>query len=141
MHMASYADLSPYSYLAETVPVGVVLRNVGWLGPGVEFSRGESTKEFTDALRELCVHHASARTRGWHACELDHDGTSLPYPLTLQTGDAAHPLGGAEVRVVSQDGDWLAAPDLVYHYVTDHDYLPPQEFVDAVMERRTAPQS
>jgi len=30
-----------------------------------------------------------------------------------------------------------AAPALIYHYVVEHDYKPPQEFIDAVM---TVPQ-
>ena len=41
-------------------------------------------------------------------------------------------LGSAEIRV-EIGGHWLAAPDLVYHYVTDHAYLPPIEFIDAVI--------
>jgi len=43
-------------------------------------------------------------------------------------------LGSAEIRVVGQDGTVYAAPDLIYHYVVVHDYRPPEEFIQAVME-------
>jgi hypothetical protein len=137
--VASFADLSPYSYLPETVPPGAAVRNVGWLGPDSVFPRGASAKEFTDALLELCTRHASARTRGWHSCELEHEEGQIPYPFMVRAGAEPVPLGGAEVRVLSEDGGWLAAPDLVYHYVVDHDYLPPREFVAGVLEGRVAP--
>jgi hypothetical protein len=141
LNMASYADLSPYSYLPDTVPSGVTVLNVGWLDPATGFPRSEPSKEFTDALLDLCLHHPTARTRGWHACELDHGDTPPPYPLTVTAGTASHPLGSAEVRVISLAGVCLAAPDLIHHYVTAHGYAPPQQFVDAVMAGRTATES
>ena len=42
-------------------------------------------------------------------------------------------LGSAELRLVGRDGAVYAAPDLVLHYVEHHNYLPPHEFVEAVM--------
>lgn len=38
-----------------------------------------------------------------------------------------------EIRVLAKTGQWYAAPTLVHHYVTWHNYLPPQEFIDAVL--------
>lgn len=40
--------------------------------------------------------------------------------------------GGAEIRVFSPTGKLYAAPNLIFHYVEAHDYLPPQEFMDAL---------
>jgi hypothetical protein len=41
-------------------------------------------------------------------------------------------LGSAEIRVFAV-GVIYAAPDLVFHYVRDHEYKPPQTFIDAVI--------
>jgi hypothetical protein len=41
-------------------------------------------------------------------------------------------LGSAEIRVPGKDGKVYAAPNLIYHYIKDCGYLPPQEFIDAV---------
>ena len=42
-------------------------------------------------------------------------------------------LGSAEIRVVSDEGQLYAAPNLIYHYVASHNYAPPSEFVRAVL--------
>lgn len=41
-------------------------------------------------------------------------------------------LGSADIQVEGE-GDVYRAPALMLHYVTAHDYLPPEEFVDAVL--------
>ena len=42
-------------------------------------------------------------------------------------------LGNGEIRVTGEDGTVYAAPTMIAHYVAEHHYLPPQEFVDAVL--------
>ncbi|WP_249375347.1 hypothetical protein [Streptomyces sp. I05A-00742] len=59
--------------------------------------------------------------------------------MTVVAGEQTLLLGTAELRVVSADGTWFIAPDLVLHYVTDHGYLPPDDFVEAVLSGRDAP--
>ncbi|HTW24902.1 MAG TPA: hypothetical protein VMD78_14950 [Candidatus Baltobacteraceae bacterium] len=41
-------------------------------------------------------------------------------------------LGSAEIHVKAPDGRTFAAPDLIYHYVAQHGYKPPLEFIDVV---------
>jgi hypothetical protein len=41
-------------------------------------------------------------------------------------------LGNGELRVIGTDAIY-AAPTLVYHYAVNHSYLPPDEFVQAVL--------
>jgi hypothetical protein len=36
------------------------------------------------------------------------------------------------MRVFGVNGDVFAAPNLIYHYVSDHRYRPPHEFIQAV---------
>ncbi len=38
-------------------------------------------------------------------------------------------LGSAEIRVPEKAGKTYAAPNLIYHYMKDRGYLPPQEFL------------
>ncbi len=41
-------------------------------------------------------------------------------------------LGSAEIWVIANDGKIFACPDLILHYIVDHNYLPPEEFIEAV---------
>jgi hypothetical protein len=134
--MTGFDELTPYSYMPDTLPDGVTALNVGWLEGTNEFRRGDTPDGFLGALLALIREHPAAKTRGWHACSLPHPEGRLPYPHTVEGDEGAIRLGAAEVRVVSETGDVLAAPDLVYHYVNDHGYLPPDAFVEAVMARR-----
>lgn len=52
----------------------------------------------------------------------------------------AHPVGGGEMRlgsaeivVKSSSGQVFVAPNLIVHYIEAHSYLPPREFVEAVL--------
>ncbi|MBH5336701.1 hypothetical protein IHE55_18760 [Streptomyces pactum] len=137
--MTYFTDLSPYSYLPNTVPSTVAAFNVGWLDGENAFHSGEAPDEFIGALADLCAQSSHAKTRGWHVCNLVHASSPPPYPITMEAGGRTIVLGSAEVRVVTPDGAWLVAPDLVLHYVIDHKYLPPEEFVEAVMAKRNAP--
>ena len=42
-------------------------------------------------------------------------------------------LGSQEIRILGSDGIIYAAPNLIYHYVVDHNYLPPKEFIEALI--------
>jgi hypothetical protein len=41
-------------------------------------------------------------------------------------------LGHAEVWIPARDGRIFVAPSMVYHYVVDHHYRPPQVVCDAL---------
>ncbi|MDT3399738.1 hypothetical protein RKE29_24390, partial [Streptomyces sp. B1866] len=90
------------------------------------------------SLAVLCRDEGQMRMRGWHSCELDHPEGEDEYPVDIHVGDRRVSLGSAEVRVVDRRGRWLIAPNLVYHYVTAHSYLPPEDFIEAVLAQRTA---
>jgi hypothetical protein len=135
--MSHFPDLSPYTYLPETVPPSVTARTVGWLSPWRRWPRGAAPGPFTEALGDLVRDEPRARTRGAHRC--GRCRASGPTGLPVEIGGRRVLLGSAEVRVIAASGDWLIAPDLVYHYVTAHRYLPPEEFIEAVTARRTAP--
>jgi hypothetical protein len=130
-------DLSAYDHLPRTLPRAVTARNVGWLARWRRHRRGEAPSPFVAALGELVRDEPRARTRGAHPCH--RCGASGPTGLPVEIGGRRVLLGSAEVRVIAADGSWLIAPDLVYHYVTAHRYLPPEAFIEAVTARRVAP--
>jgi hypothetical protein len=133
--MTWYPDLSPYSYMPESVHPGETILNVGWLDSSHDFPVGDPPGGFLEALEWLCEGDAHARTRGWHACNLPH-AQQLDYPYTIEVDGNKITLGSAEVRVVAKDGTMLSAPNLILHYVKDHNYLPPDVFTEAVLARR-----
>jgi hypothetical protein len=133
-----FEDLTPYTYLPETVPAAAAVFNVGWLDGAHSFTVGEPPREFADKLGVLCAEHATARTRGFHWCDLCLESGAEPEDTHPVEGTPLT-LGSAEVRVLTPAGEWLAAPDLVYHYVVRHSYLPPEPFTEAVLAVRIAP--
>ena len=120
-----FADGSPYAYLAAG-PAETV--NVGWLDASHPFHDGEPSPGFLAALFDLCAKPIN-KTRGWHKCEF----CDQPVPLAVESDGLQLLLGSAEIRVMAPGGQQFAAPDLVYHYVRDHRYSPPDDFVAAVV--------
>lgn len=112
-----YPDLSPYEYLLRAGRGGGG-KNIGWLEKGKEFPTGEVPQEFLSKLRDLSNNLVN-RCRGWHDCGFCNSSLNR--------------RGNGEIHVYIQDGQLLIAPALVLHYIEEHNYLPPQIFIDAVM--------
>jgi hypothetical protein len=124
--MAYFEDLSDYTYFRSYHPR---TKNVGWLDSAHQFSKATPTEEFLDLLWNYCK-ISVAQTRGIHECEMCPSNTSH---YVLRDGQPLL-LGSAEIRVFAKDGVIYAAPTLVYHYVSIHNYSPPHEFVRALSE-------
>lgn len=62
---------------------------------------------------------------GWHDCEYSHHRSNR-YPTT-SSGD---------VTLTFDSGRSWEMPDMVLHYVADHNWLPPQPLVDDVMNHQ-----
>jgi len=139
--MTYLPDGAPYTYRAVVDSSRVIC--VGWLDAKHPFTRGAVDQDFLVALRYLCINHSIDRMRGYHWCNLGDCDTRQrrpPSTIPLEDGDA-YPLGDAEIWVEREDGIEIAAPNLVYHYVTEHQYRPPDYFVDAVLRQagKTSP--
>jgi hypothetical protein len=130
-------DGAPYESVYAPTPSDVRTLAVGWLHSAHPYSVGVADDAFVQQLSEACLERATARTRGWHICDLCP--TQVAGPTTVVRDGEPFPLGDAEVRVIARDGTWLVAPNLVLHYVTDHEYLPPRAFIEAVSFGRFAP--
>ncbi len=117
--MAYYKDLTPYEYGMSAK--GIV--NIGWLENGNPYPRG-NFPEKQKILRILKSMKTSHLCRGFHCCDL----CEMPAPRGSEGMSQSLNHGNGEYRVGR-----FSSPDLIIHYMEDHNYRPPQEFIDAVL--------
>lgn len=126
--MTFFKDLTPYTYSHFSRSITCV--NIGWLAFGQPYNTGPVSENVVSALWRY-VRCPVIQHRGYHRCEL-----CQPIPLrpitAIRNGESAH-LGSAEIRIFGSDGRVYAAPTMIYHYMTNHQYSPPAEFVTALM--------
>lgn len=115
--MTYFPDLGTESLVAS----GPQIRAIGWLSAHHGFATGSSDHEFRSKLQALCSDWEDSTSAlgwpiaaGWHDCEL------------CSSFRAGGNLG------VPGNGVLFVAPQMVAHYVNEHDYLPPMDFVTAV---------
>lgn len=118
-----FPELSEYEYHETLFP----MRNVGWLSHAREFPRGETPAWVIEALIERAK-HPDVVTRGSHHCD-------FCAPADEPGSPASHRSGNGEIWLCNQEGEWFAAPTLIVHYIKEHRYLPPAEFIDALRGR------
>jgi hypothetical protein len=128
--MAYYPDLSP-----EKRPIGknglfYEYVQVGWLNIENPYSHGKVSEEFLLSLWDYCRHPVK-RARGFHTCDLclptDFEGLTL-----VKFREQIIKLGDGISFVFTDDKNYCF-PNLIFHYVTEHHYCPPQEFIEAVI--------
>lgn len=124
--MAYFADLTRYEYFRLKEP-GIV-HNIGWLDATHEFPTGPIDPEIVARLEKISC-YSTNQSRGIHFCEL----CSPPCVAIHRLTDKALYLGSAEIRVFSPDGEIFAAPTMLLHYITVHNYLPPPVFLKAAL--------
>jgi len=121
-------DLEPYNH-GVPEPLKDVLA-VGWLSKISSFPQGDVAADFVGALERLLSTHRVNQMRGYHVCEFC---SKSPLTRRTQSGRTIM-LGSAEIWVPSLERAVVyAAPDLIYHYVTEHRYLPPSDFIRAAL--------
>ena len=121
--MTYFADLSTYTYYLAAPPVS---KNVGWLDEHHEFPTREPSAQLVNAVWDHCK-VLVAPTRGIHEC---------PFCMVETTTFFRHEtwlmLGTGEIRVFDANGSAFAAPNMIYHYILEHQYRPPEEFLQAI---------
>jgi hypothetical protein len=114
---------------------------VGWLGSTVPTTGpvpDECIVRLLDAYkRGLCL---SDGWLGWHNCEIcTTEGEWYPGgqigPVVRWKGEELR-LYGHGHQLVEHEGRVYVCPALVLHYILDHGYRPPDEFVLAVVRGR-----
>jgi len=125
--MAYYKDLSRYEYSKVPYKCAGELYNVGWLERCAPFPKGVVAPELVEKLLALCKFPIN-RYRGWHGCHFCPE-----YPVRIADSEGEFCLGDGEIRVPAADGTLTyVAPNLIYHYVVTHQYLPPDIFLDGL---------
>jgi hypothetical protein len=126
-------DLSVYSS-SNIEEKGAELVSVGWLDGAVAFPVGRVPQAVLDRVKYLCVFDRIAITRGFHLCDIGQCAGLPPYPPPMASIDGREAiLGSSEIRVAAPGGKLVyAAPNLIVHYMEEHGYLPPKEFLDAI---------
>lgn len=96
-------------------------QNIGWLDEAKEFPRAKPSLEFIDALYHY-TQFPFNKQRHAHSISLNYKGNELR-------------LGYSEIRVLSHKSDFkFAAPDMIFKYVLEDEYSPPEAFQKAVIE-------
>ncbi len=97
---------------------GYLIRAVGWLTNTEPFTVGSVSVEFRDVLhRHIEAAWQPFYFAGCHDCELCE----------------SQPFSSSFNLFISTDSILYYSPIMVEHYIIDHDYQPPQEFINAVM--------
>jgi hypothetical protein len=130
-----FPDLTTYTYLAEAgqtiLDNAPSVLNIGWLDDSHTYSQGESPDDFIARLWIFCRSTVN-NTRGFHECPFCN--VDPPAYLLVQQGDEQIGMGSGEVWIFGGNGQAYAAPSLIYHYVVNHRYMPPEEFIQATLE-------
>ncbi len=122
-------DLGPYRGSAADETIGLEPLAVGWLRRGKQFATGPVPATFPARLLAFCrpANRVALFPRPF-PCGLENH----PVP-PVETDGGTLTLGLGEIRVIGEE-DIYAAPDLIYHYVVDHGYRPPDLFIEAVLQ-------
>lgn len=157
-----YADLTYYrdggADSEDAINIYPKVINVGWLDKGMPYVKGSISDDLVRKLKDvtfLDLRVADERKRGVFdkkAAVLVHlmhvRGAPHPCPFCSQEngvislkpdgqevykGDREMVLGKNEICIPSvRKGYFFSFPTMLYHYVVEHGYLPPAEFLESV---------
>jgi hypothetical protein len=119
--MTFYTDLANTTMISS----GPHVRAIGWLDDIHAFPTGKTPAAFVQQLRyitEKCF--ASEDALGW----------TLDSFFGVHTCELCHKFDHKENFGVPAGEVLYVAPAMILHYVEEHGYLPPEQFVDAVLE-------
>jgi hypothetical protein len=121
-----FSDLSEYSYSENRVGDGVL--SIGWLDELHPFQQGAMPRRL---VKRLLSHYSERihQTRGFHPCPFCSDPQHKP---SIRIKGRTLRLGSSEVWIRGDCGKTYACPDLLIHYILEHHYLPPREFLEAL---------
>lgn len=126
--MAVYEDFSKYEKNGAKLENVI---NIGWLGEAGKFPKGHVSEEFIMNLWEYYKCPFFPVRKVYQNENLD--GYWKFYTAKCNGREIA--LGSSEVRIFDQKrGVIYASPNLIIHYILNHKYLPPQEYIKAVIE-------
>lgn len=150
--MAYYNDLEPCDYSSRWSEGRLA---VGWLSVDHPFPRGDFPVELLNRLASLAERPVNLY-RGSHECDICPPAEAFSVPpasareVTMRrrgedhwhqgwrTGQRAEiggrelTLGNGEIQIGEEGRAVYVAPTMILHYIIDHGYLPPAEFLEAL---------
>ena len=97
--------------------------NVGWLNSA--FPQGKVPQACLDRLYYISQRYLRNRSLGHHEC---------PFcPSHMRGNELEIYWGNGEIWIRGKGDIMYVAPTMIVHYIYRHAYLPPQEFIDAVL--------
>jgi hypothetical protein len=130
-----YDDLSSYEYYMDS-PI-LEVKNIGWLDKEHVFKTGTVNVDFLKKLELLIfrsfekkINILANKLRGSYDCPICGKRKEK-----IINESKTFTLGSAEIWIPDyrENGHYFATFGLIIHYVKDHDYEPPKEFIDSVM--------
>ena len=125
-----FEDMTPYRNTRNEIVPNVFC--VGWLDSAHEFPRGHVSGNVLTCLAALCFQLVN-QARGFKRSPFLPRDSDYP---TVQQGGKSMRLGSAELWVRGEGERVYASPNLVYQYVRGCGYLPPEEYLNAVVSER-----
>ena len=126
--MAVYKDFSEYEL--NNIKLRNVI-NIGWLGDAGSFPQGNVSDEFLMNLWEYYKCPVFSTRKIYQNVSLNGYWKFFTAVFSGREID----LGSSEIRVLDKEREVIyASPDLIIHYIVNHNYRPPQEYIKAVME-------
>ena len=125
-------ELQPYDYRLPYALDNVFM--VGWIDSSHAYNTGQVAEAVLGKLWTMIRTRSSTldlhvnTIRGVHPCTISSEDVRT----TDATGKPTF-LGMSEIWV-PHGSRWYAAPSLVVHFIEDHGYLPPVEFLNAISE-------
>lgn len=128
-----YKDLTNYKYY---LPFGFEeVLNIGWLDKKYVFNQsfvdGEIIDKLVSLLCENSIFNATVnKIRGFHPCNICGLREPKFYCYDRQYDIS---LGNCEIWIPSKSKNiYYASPSMIIHYIQDHLYCPPQEFLNSI---------
>ena len=132
-----FKDHTYYNYYVNK-PLEMII-NIGWLSYEHFYEMGDTEPEFIEKLTEIIISddiydYKFNRIRCNAPCNLCRECIEIPYINKKRNALMDMPLGHSELLIPSQvNNQYYASPGLILHYIRDHYYKPPQEYIDSVM--------
>ncbi len=116
--MSFFQDMGTTSMLA----AGEYVRAIGWLHPDHPYTKGEVSGEFLARLKEFVARSGKSA-----------EALYLPGACGFHTCEFCGKAWGVANFGVPCDGLLYVVPEMIVHYIEQHGYCPPEEFVTALL--------
>lgn len=122
-----YTDGSKYIYTGESEIDNVI--NIGWLSHQFSYNKGEVCVDVKNKILEIIYLKQCNVTRGLHRCDFCKSENFVTNHNNIKIL-----LGHAEIWIPSISGNFIyASPTLIYHYIDQHNYLPPANYIESIL--------